>query len=45
MISSLSKVKDEAFAFLEYWATTEGLITEKLGLEGTIIQKMVALTP
>ena len=34
MISSISKVKDEAFAFLEYWATTEGLITEKLGLEG-----------
>ena len=34
MISALSEVKDEAFAFLEYWASPEGLITEKLGLPG-----------
>lgn len=34
MISALSDVKDEAFAFLEYWASPDGLITEKLGLPG-----------
>ena len=34
MISALSDVKEEAFAFLEYWASAEGLITEKLGLPG-----------
>ena len=34
MISALSEVQDEAFAFLEYWVTPEGNITEKLGLEG-----------
>lgn len=34
MISALSDVKEEAFAFLEYWASPEGLITEKLGLPG-----------